>query len=217
MDFQIKLRGFRIEAGEIEASIVRHPAVRDAVVIAREDVPGNPRLVAYFVAERSSEVVDQLRTRLRENLPEYMVPTHFVALQALPRTPNGKLDRKALPAPVISRGSNGRPYAAPRTKTENAIARIWATVLGMEKIGINENFFDLGGHSLLLLQAHSELRTSLRADLPFVALMQYPTISSLASYLSGTAEQSVVPTAAADRARRRRHAMQQQRSVREEL
>jgi hypothetical protein len=124
------------------------------------------------------------------------------------------VDRKALPAPAVSLAGDGRSYAAPRTPTENAIAQIWSAVLGMERVGVNDNFFDLGGYSLLLLRVHSRLRASLQPDLPFVALMQYPTVRTLASYLSGTAEQSVVPAAVADRARKQREAMLRQRSIR---
>jgi len=215
LDFQIKLRGFRIEAGEIEAGIAQHPAVREVVVIVREDVPGAQRLVAYLVAENPPvDLVEQLRALLRASLPEHMVPSHFVSLEALPLTPNGKLDRKALPAPSASLPGDGHSYAAPRTPTENAIAQIWSAVLGMERVGINDNFFDLGGYSLLLLRAHSRLRASLQPDLPFVALMQYPTVRTLASYLSGTAEQSVVPAAVADRARKQRESMLRQKSIR---
>jgi len=214
LDFQIKLRGFRIEAGEIEAGIAQHPAVREVVVIVREDVPGDQRLVAYLVAENPpADLVEQLRALLRASLPEHMVPSHFVSLEALPLTPNGKLDRKALPAPAISLAGDGRSYAAPRTPTENAIAQIWSAVLGMERVGVSDNFFDLGGYSLLLLRVHSRLCASLRPDLPFVALMQYPTVRTLASYLSGTAEPSVVPAAAADRARKQREAMLRQRTI----
>jgi hypothetical protein len=161
-------------------------------------------------------LVEQLRALLRASLPEHMVPSHFVSLEALPLTPNGKLDRKALPAPSASLPGDGHSYAAPRTPAENAIAQIWTAVLGIERVGVNDNFFDLGGHSLLLLRAHSRLRASLQPDLSFVALMQYPTVRTLASYLSGTAEQSVVPAAAADRARKQREAMLRQRSIREQ-
>jgi amino acid adenylation domain-containing protein len=217
LDFQIKIRGYRIELGEIQASIARHPAIREVVAIAREDVPGDRRLVAYLITENPPvDLVEQLRALLRASLPEHMVPSHFVSLEALPLTPNGKLDRKALPAPSASLPGDGHSYAAPRTPAENAIAQIWTAVLGIERVGVNDNFFDLGGHSLLLLRAHSRLRASLQPDLSFVALMQYPTVRTLASYLSGTAEQSVVPAAAADRARKQREAMLRQRSIREQ-
>jgi hypothetical protein len=214
LDFQIKLRGFRIEAGEIEAAIAQHPAVREVVVIAREDVQGDQRLVAYLVAENPpADLVEQVRALLRASIPEYMVPTHFVTLEALPRTHNGKLDRKTLPAPDLSQIGQRTTLTLPRTETEKILAGIWAKVLGLERVGIDQNFFDLGGHSLLLLRVHNSLRTSLRSDLPLVALMQYPTVRSLASYLSGTAEQAVVPAVVADRAQKQREAMLRQRNI----
>ncbi|MGH8759312.1 MAG: phosphopantetheine-binding protein, partial [Burkholderiales bacterium] len=213
-DDQVKIRGYRIELGEIEAGIARHPAIREVVAIAREDVPGDQRLVAYLITENPPvDLVEQLRVLLRASLPEYMVPSHFVSLEALPLTLNGKVDRKALPAPAVSLPGDGRSYAAPRTPAENAIAQIWTAVLGIDRVGVNDNFFDLGGHSLLLLRAHSRLRASLRPDLPFVALMQYPTVRTLASYLSGTARQSLAPAAATDRALKQREAMLRQRTI----
>ena len=181
---QVKIRGYRIELGEIETAIARHPAVREVVVVVREDVPGDKRLVAYLVTENPpTDLVDQLRAQLRAGLPEYMVPSAFVTLETLPRTTNGKLDRKALPAPDVSRQSDRGSYSAPRAPAEKAIAQIWNAVLGVDRVGIDDNFFDLGGHSLLLLQAHNRLRASLRPDLPVVALLQYPTIRTLARYL----------------------------------
>jgi len=215
LDSQIKLRGFRIEAGEIETLIARHPAVREVVVIAREDTSGDRRLVAYVVTKGEiDDLTSELRRRLREILPEYMIPAHFVRLNALPRTHNGKIDRRVLPAPEATPVGGNHPYIAPRNSAEKDIAQVWSTVLGIEQLGVNENFFDLGGNSLMLLQVHSQICRSLCPDLPFVLLMQYPTISSLAAYLSGATEQTVVPAAAAERARKHREAMRRQRNFR---
>ncbi|MFP2934966.1 AMP-binding enzyme, partial [Pyxidicoccus sp. 3LG] len=142
LDFQVKVRGLRIELGEIEAALVAHPAVHQTVVVAREDVPGHQRLVAYVVpSEGHSVEANELRQELLRGLPEYMVPSAFVALEALPLSPNGKLDRKALPAPDTEGTGPAREYVAPRNERERAIADIWAQVLGRERVGIHDNFF----------------------------------------------------------------------------
>src|SRR5205814_8897749 len=160
LDFQVKLRGFRIEVGEIEAGITQHPAVREVAVIAREDTPGDKRLVAYLVAENPpADLVDQLRALIRVACPEYMMPGHFVVLGALPRTHNGKVDRKALPAPERTRPDLGPRDVAPRTDTEKQLAGIFSEVLGLNGVGVHDNFFgDLGGHSLLAIQVVSRIR-----------------------------------------------------------
>jgi amino acid adenylation domain-containing protein len=216
-DFQVKIRGYRIELGEIETGMAHHPAVREVVVIAREDVPGDKRLVAYLVTENPpADLVDQLRAQLRAGLPEYMVPSAFVTLETLPRTVNGKLDRKALPAPDLSRRSDGRSYSAPRAPAEKAIAQIWNAVLGVDRVGIDDNFFELGGHSLLLLQTHNRLRASLSPDLPVVALFQYPTIRTLARYLDGGAGERPLVPEATGRANKQREALLKQRRIKEQ-
>jgi amino acid adenylation domain-containing protein/non-ribosomal peptide synthase protein (TIGR01720 family) len=183
-DTQVKVRGFRIELGEIEAVLGRHPGVRDTVVLLREDVPGDKRLVAYFVPrEESPASVAALRTYVLERLPDHMAPAAFVLLERFPLTPNGKVDRRALPAP------EGRPdlaerYVAPRSGIEQKIAAVWQDVLKLEKVGARDNFFDLGGHSLHLLQVHGRLRGEFDGDVSVMDLFRYPTIQAIAERLS---------------------------------
>jgi acyl carrier protein len=190
-DHQVKIRGFRIEPGEIESALAQHPAVREAVVVAREDaraepdVPENPksdkRLVAYVVPHRDlSPSAGELRRYLKEKLPDPMVPSAFVLMDTLPRTPHGKLDRRALPAPDQSRPEVEENFAAPRTPVEEAIVEIWREVLSLDRVGIHDNFFELGGHSLLATQVISRLREAFRVELPLRSLFERPTIAGLA-------------------------------------
>ncbi|HVG44622.1 MAG TPA: amino acid adenylation domain-containing protein, partial [Longimicrobium sp.] len=175
LDAQVKVRGFRIEPGEIEAVLRRHPAVVECAVVARTAAAGDTRLVAYVVGAAEA---DALRAHLRESLPEYMVPSAFVFLDALPLTPNGKLDRKALPAPELA-PAEGR-YVAPRTPVEEVLAGIWAEVLRLERVGVTESFFELGGHSLLATRAVSRVREMFGVELPLRALFERPTVAELA-------------------------------------
>ncbi|MFH0344255.1 MAG: amino acid adenylation domain-containing protein, partial [Chromatiales bacterium] len=186
LDTQVKVRGFRIELGEIETVLNQHPGVKACAVLAREDAPGDKRLVAYVVSHKAP-VPGKLREFLREKLPEYMLPTSFITLDHLPLTPNGKLDRKALPAPEDSR----RPdldalYVAPRTPTEETLAAIWAEVLKLDQVGIHDNFFDLGGHSLLAVQLISRVREQLDVDLPLRAIFEAPTVAALSAVVAKT-------------------------------
>jgi acyl-coenzyme A synthetase/AMP-(fatty) acid ligase/aryl carrier-like protein len=165
-DFQVKIRGFRIELGEIESRLMEHPAVREAVVLAREDNAGDQRLVAYYTQAGSGEgqeagalSAEQLRTHLSASLPEYLVPAAYVELETLPLTPNGKLDRKALPAPEADAyASHG--YEPPQGEIEQELAAIWAEVLKLERVGRHDNFFSLGGHSLLAVTLIERMRRS---------------------------------------------------------
>jgi acyl carrier protein len=174
LDFQVKIRGLRIEPGEIEAALRRHPGVADCAVIVREDAPGDARLVAYTAGAADAEV---LRAHLRASLPEYMVPAAFVALDRLPLTPNGKLDRRALPAPEYAAAE---AYTAPRTPTEERLAAIWAEVLRMERVGVHDSFFALGGHSLLATRAVSRVRDAFGVELPLRAVFETPTVAGVA-------------------------------------
>ncbi|WP_437305951.1 amino acid adenylation domain-containing protein [Sorangium sp. So ce388] len=181
-DHQVKIRGFRIELGEIEARLAQHPEVREAVVAVREEGPAGKRLVAYVVgAAGEPPPPERLRGFLKETLPDYMVPPVFVALPALPLTPNGKVDRKALPAPEApAAGSSDAAGGAPRTPTEQALAGIWAEVLGLDRVPVHAGFFDLGGHSLLATQVVSRVRKALGVELPLRSLFDHPTVAELA-------------------------------------
>jgi amino acid adenylation domain-containing protein len=191
-DHQVKLRGYRIELGEIESLLGGHPEVRAAVAVLREDVPGDPRLTGYVVpreprAEPSDEgaaqpgLASRLRAHLRESLPDFMVPATFVLLDGLPLTPNGKVDRKALPKP--EERSSAAVYVEPETDTDRTIAAVWQEVLRLERVGLHDNFFDFGGHSLLLMQVQGRLRRVLSRDIPIVELFRHPTVASLSRYL----------------------------------
>ncbi|MES1243434.1 MAG: amino acid adenylation domain-containing protein [Acidobacteriota bacterium] len=184
LDHQVKIRGFRVELGEIEAALAKHPAVRQAVVVARAEKGGSHRLVAYAVFGGGEPDVGELRRFLAERLPEPFVPSVFVALDRFPLTPNGKVDRKALPAPGTGAKPAGPADAAPRSELERAIAAAWAEVLQLPSVGLNDNFFDLGGHSLLAAELHARLRDELGAELSMVDLFRHPTVSALARFLS---------------------------------
>ncbi|MCF5279086.1 non-ribosomal peptide synthetase, partial [Pseudomonas syringae] len=184
-DEQVKIRGFRIELGEIEARLAEYPDVRDAVVLCREDVPGDKRLVAYVTTLHPESLLDieTLREHLQETLPQYMVPAAYVQLNALPLTANGKLDRKALPAPDRSALAS-RGYEAPEGDTEMAIARIWQDLLQLEQVGRHDHFFELGGHSLLAVKLIERMRQiDLVADVR--VLFSQPTLSALAAAVGG--------------------------------
>ncbi|HWA25816.1 MAG TPA: MupA/Atu3671 family FMN-dependent luciferase-like monooxygenase [Lacunisphaera sp.] len=187
IDHQVKLRGHRVELGEIECALMQHSGVRQAVVVLRSDDPADPRLVAYLVAAETEPTVEALREFLRQKLPEHMVPSVFVTLPQLPLTPNGKVDRKQLPAPAASRATPGAGFVAPGAGMEQAIAAIWKDILNTETIGVDDNFFDFGGHSLQVVQVQNRLREALQIDVPVLKLFQFPTIRMLAGYL---AEQS---------------------------
>lgn len=181
IDHQVKIRGFRIELGEIEAVLSQHPHVRETVVIAREDAPGDKRLVAYVVLARHvASALSEVRQFLKQKLPHYMMPSAFVMLDALPLTPNRKVDRKALPIPDRVRPDIEETYVAPRTAIEQQLADIWQQVLGLEMVGIHDNFLDLGGHSLLATQIITRIREVFRIEFPLDSLLEEPTVAKQA-------------------------------------
>ncbi|QSV63518.1 MAG: amino acid adenylation domain-containing protein [Dolichospermum sp. DL01] len=182
IDHQVKIHGFRIEIGEIETVLRQYPVVQEAVVITRKDVLEDKCLVAYLVLNRQATVsISELRAFLNKKLPSYMIPSAFVILETFPLNPNGKVDRRLLPAPDKYRPDLKEAYIAPCTPLEEVLAGIWAEVLGIEQIGINDNFFELGGHSLLVVQVISRLRASLQVQLPLHYIFESPTISTLAT------------------------------------
>lgn len=208
VDHQVKIRGYRIELGEIEARLTKNPSVREAVVIAREDAPGDVRLAAYVVPNGSFDPA-VLKAHLRAVLPEFMVPAHIVRMDRFPLTPNQKVDRLALPRPELShdQGEIASESIVPRSEMEEAIADIWKRLLGLDRVSIHDNFFELGGHSLLAVQAHRELKDALgRPELTITDIFRFPTISALAAHLEGAPSASAVLRQSAHRAAARRHA-----------
>ncbi|MCM3340482.1 amino acid adenylation domain-containing protein [Paenibacillus sp. MER TA 81-3] len=195
IDHQVKIRGYRIEIGEVETQLLKTPFIREAVVVAREDVSGQKSLCAYFVAEREL-TVSELRRALAAVLPGYMIPSYFVQLERLPLTPNGKIDRKALPAPEGS-AHTGAEFVAPRTSLEAQLARIWQEVLGLPDVSVKDNFFDLGGHSLRATTLASKVFKEMHINLPLRDVFRYPTIEELAELIAGMKKQeyAVIPLA----------------------
>ncbi|NEP63671.1 MAG: amino acid adenylation domain-containing protein, partial [Symploca sp. SIO2G7] len=183
IDNQVKIRGFRIELGEIEATLAQHPEVQEVVVIAREDSPGEKRLVAYLVTQKELQIT-QLRSFLKTKLPDYMVPAAFVLLDAIPLTPNGKVDRRALPAPDTDNFSQDTSFIPPRNPLELQLSQIWSEILNIPTLGVQDNFFDLGGHSLLAVRLMARIEKQLGIHLPLTTLFTEPTIESQANLLN---------------------------------
>ena len=191
VDHQVKLRGHRVEMGEIEAALMQHSDVRQAVTVLRTENPDDPQLVAYFVAANDeAPAPNVLRDFLKQKLPEHMVPALYVALEALPLTPNGKVDRKALPAPEGSRVTAAGQFVAPAGGVEQQVAAIWKDILHVDQIGADDNFFDFGGHSLQVVQVQNRLRETIGVDVPVLKLFQFPTIRALAKFIG---EQNAAP------------------------
>ena len=180
VDNQVKIRGFRIEVGEIEAVLNQHPAVREVAVVARENRAGENQLVAYIVLRQQvTTTVSDLRSFMKAKLPDYMTPAAFVLLDLIPLTPNGKVDRRALPEPDPGRPELEQAFVAPQNDFENSIATVWRDALHLDKVGIHDNFFDLGGHSLLLVQLHSHVQKLVGRDLSLIEMFEHPTVSFL--------------------------------------
>ena len=215
LDHQIKIRGLRIELGEIEAALLAAPQVLGAVVSLDQVKAGDQRLVAHVVLEGEDDSgwVDPLRQVLRRHLPEYMVPTAFQRLEALPLTPNGKVDRKALPPIDRTRPASPTPHEEPESELEKAVAKIWCAVLDLPQVGVGESFFDLGGHSLLLVEVRKQLRGLAEQEIRLLDLFRYPTVRALASFLAGSGE-SGSQEAAQTRSTARRSSRERQREIR---
>ena len=195
LDQQVKIRGFRIELEEIEAVLAAHPALQDVVVLAREDIPEDKRLVAYVVATREPlPLASELRAFLKHTLPDYMIPSVFLPLAALPLNPNGKIDRRALPAPDERQFASDTSWIAPRTSVEEVLAKIWCEVLALERVGVEDSFFELGGHSLLMAQVMSRVRESLQLELPLRTFLEAPTICGLAEAIETVARAEQLDT-----------------------
>ena len=198
IDHQVKIRGFRIELGEIQTALAEQSTIQDCAVLAREDQPGDKRLVAYVVFKPDTSVTTaELRRTLQERLPDYMVPSHFVILDELPLTPNGKLNRRALPAPVASRDSLVQSFTAPRSPLEELLASIFCDLLSVERVGIDDNFFELGGHSLLATQLISRIRETFSVELPLRTIFESATVADLCAKIEqeiqATGGQSLPP------------------------
>jgi acyl carrier protein len=187
VDHQVKIRGFRVELEEIEEQLLGHEGIKEAVVTTKTLKEGDNYLAAYIVpvfpGKEKEFDVDQLRGYLARQLPYYMIPSYFIFLENIPLTPNGKINRQALPAPGQSRPQLSTNYAAPRSDQEKAVAQLWKGVLNVDKIGIHDNFFDLGGDSLKLIQLNEKLKEALGKEMPVITIFRHPTIESLLQYL----------------------------------
>jgi len=210
-DQQVQIRGFRVELGEIESVLAEHKTIRQVVVLVREDQPGDQRLVAYFVQASNQAVsIPELRKHLRARLPEYMIPQYFVELEVIPLTPNGKVDRRALPEPQVDRQAEEN-YVAPRSEVEKTIASIWQELLNIKNVGIHDNFFELGGHSLLLVRMLAKLQKSLRKELSIVEMFRHPTIAALGSFLTQKEKKEPSLGKAFDLAEKQRESLKRQK------
>lgn len=214
-DQQVKLRGHRIELGEIEAALAADPGVAEAVVVLREEGSGDARLCGYVTARPGHAVsVEALRERLGRHLPAYMVPAHLVLLQTMPLTPNGKVDRRALPAPWEVQERQGPAGPAPQSDLERLIAAVWQEVLGVSSVGLDDNFFDLGGHSLLTVQVHRRLKEQMGRPLSITDMFRFPTIRALAAFLGQQGQE--VDRSGEVRAQARREALARRQGLRQE-
>ncbi len=199
LDHQVKIRGFRIELGEIESALSQHPGVRDAVVSVREDIPGDKRLIAYVVPNVAMALeTGELRSHLKRKLPEHMIPSAFVMLASMPLTPNGKVDRKSLPAPDGAQSRANEERVPPRDSDEATLAAIWCEALEVERVGVHDSFFELGGHSLLLYRVLSRIRAAFRVDIPVHVVFHAPTIAELSHAIRSAKAGAAIVTRAPD-------------------
>jgi acyl-coenzyme A synthetase/AMP-(fatty) acid ligase len=209
MDFQVKVRGFRIELGEIESILNKHPAVRQSLVVAREQRSGEKRLIAYVVVRKDESLtIEELRGFLKKKLPSYMAPSAFALLDAFPLTSSGKVDRKALPNPDGVRPDIEAAFVTPHTEIEREVAEVWREILGLERVGVNDNFFDLGGDSLRLLRLQQKLQERLRCGIQLMTLFKYPTVSAMARQLGDDGKTEEPPS---DRAQKQRMAIERRK------
>ncbi|PCJ49785.1 MAG: hypothetical protein COA74_04870 [Gammaproteobacteria bacterium] len=206
VDHQVKIRGYRIELGEIEAKLGEHDSVGECVLLLREDTEGDQRLVAYIVPTEGTPDTNEIRDHLRKDLPEYMVPNEVVVLEAMPLTPNGKLDRKQLPLPQDAGQSSVAVYEAPEDDLQQTIVNVWQDTLKLDKVGVKDNFFDLGGHSLLIIRVHQQLKAQLEIPISLTDLYRFPTIASLTDFLNSDQKNETLKKSS-DRASRRRERM----------
>jgi acyl-CoA synthetase (AMP-forming)/AMP-acid ligase II/acyl carrier protein len=212
-DQQVQIRGFRVELGEIESVLAENEAISQVVVVVREEQRADQRLVAYFVPAPDREVdIPELRTHLGARVPEYMIPQYFVELEAIPLTPNGKVDRRALPEPQVDRQAE-ESYVAPRNQVESAIARVWQELLNTKNVGIHDNFFELGGHSLLLVRMVVKLQETFRKELSIVEMFRHPTIAALGSFLTQKEKKEPSLRKAFDLAEKQRESLKRQKRV----
>jgi acyl carrier protein len=203
-DRQVKIRGFRIEPGEVEAALERREGVESASVVVREDRPGDVRLVAYLIASPGHAIVaDDLRNVLAEQLPAYMVPAAFVTVEEFPLTPNGKIDRDALPEPPAHQAALDDDFVEPASETEQIIADIWCDILSLESVGATENFFALGGHSLLATRVLARMRQTFEVELTLRTVFEHPTVAGLARAVESGQRESVPALTALDRSQNR--------------
>jgi acyl carrier protein len=209
IDHQVKIHGFRIELGEIEAILSSQPGVRETVVVAREDSPGEKRLVAYLIPMPGASIDAQaLRRSLKDRLPQYMIPAAFMFIENLPLTVNGKLDVDALPVPDETHLAAWRsPFVAPETDLQREVAKIWCDLMRISKLGLDDNFFDLGGDSVLMAQAHTRLEALIGRRFSITELFTHPTVRTLATYLSSPGLSEGGLTDVQERARLRQQAM----------
>jgi acyl-coenzyme A synthetase/AMP-(fatty) acid ligase/aryl carrier-like protein len=213
-DQQVKIRGYRVELREIEQTLLRHPAVREVAVVAQEDVAGDKRLLAYVVPVAAASVAgNDLRDHARTTLPDYMMPAAFILLDALPLSPNGKLDRRALPTADSFAAEPTAAHVMPQSEAEKMIATVWREALHIEHVSVRDNFFDLGGHSLIMLQIQSKLRALFGRDISIVEMFEHPTIQSLAQHLSAAPSTAQPDRHLHDEADARRQSLSRRRQL----